>query len=149
MITKIRTITIFVQDQHAALRFYTEKLGFVARCDLSDWIEVAPSGAQTTFLLMPRFEGSNWERKQAEIYLSVDDTQATYDQLLRRGVMFVRGPKQSDNLAIFDDPDGNRFYLTSQPDQSPNPSPQAEPSASDRQISTIYASTGNTKTQGK
>ena len=147
MITKIRTITIFVEDQRAALRFYTEKLGFVLRCDLPEWIEVAPRDAQTAFLLMPRYGGSHWERKQAEIYLSVDDTQATYEELVGRGVEFVRGPKPYDNLAILDDPDGNRFYLTSQPDENGRVVPdvsRVEPAIS-RKISTIYTRVENVK----
>jgi|HubBroStandDraft_6_1064221.scaffolds.fasta_scaffold2756406_1 hypothetical protein len=74
----------------------------------------------------------------------------TYKELVSRGVEFVRGPKPYDNLAIFDDPDGNRLYLTSQPDENGRVVPdvsRAEPTASS-QISTIHARVEKFKDEG-
>ena len=47
MITNIRTVAVYVADQDAALRFYTEKLGFEVRNSQpmgpqGNWLEVAP-----------------------------------------------------------------------------------------------------------
>jgi hypothetical protein len=50
MIANIKTVAVYVSDQTAALRFYTEKLGFEVRRTESmgsdgTWVEVAPRGA--------------------------------------------------------------------------------------------------------
>jgi lactoylglutathione lyase len=47
MIGPIKTVGIYVQDQQNALEFYTQKLGFELRRNLStgakaSWIDVAP-----------------------------------------------------------------------------------------------------------
>jgi lactoylglutathione lyase len=57
MIKQIGQVMLYVNDQDQALRFWTEKLGFIKVSETDNgqgmkWIEVAPAhGAQTSFVL--------------------------------------------------------------------------------------------------
>ncbi len=57
MINQIGQVMLYVNDQDRALRFWTEKAGFVVVSDGDNgqglrWMEIAPAhGAQTTFVL--------------------------------------------------------------------------------------------------
>jgi predicted enzyme related to lactoylglutathione lyase len=44
-----------------------------------------------------------------------DDVEATFRQLSKRGVVFAREPQKQPwgSMAIFQDPDGNQFVLSS------------------------------------
>jgi catechol 2,3-dioxygenase-like lactoylglutathione lyase family enzyme len=58
----LRHITVLVKDQEEALRFYTEKLGFIKREDLliwmdtMRWIAVSPKNQQETLLTLVKAE---------------------------------------------------------------------------------------------
>lgn len=57
MINQIGQIMLYVNDQDQALRFWTEKVGFIVVSEEDNgqglrWMEIAPTqGAQTTFVL--------------------------------------------------------------------------------------------------
>ncbi|GLC90030.1 VOC family protein [Lysinibacillus piscis] len=56
MIQQIGQVMLYVNDQDAALKFWTEKIGFVVVAEQNEagmrWIEIAPSTeAQTSFVL--------------------------------------------------------------------------------------------------
>ncbi|MFJ5791841.1 VOC family protein [Lysinibacillus sp. NPDC093197] len=56
MIQKIGQVMLYVNDQDAAVAFWTEKIGFVVVADNTEaemrWIEIAPTkDAQTSFVL--------------------------------------------------------------------------------------------------
>ena len=58
MISNVKTTAVYVSDQEAALRFYTETLGFEIRNNQpmgprGNWIEVAPPGADTLMADVP------------------------------------------------------------------------------------------------
>ena len=57
MIKNIYVTGVSVSDQERALDFYTNKLGFEKRADISvgdyRWIEVVPPGAETALVLEP------------------------------------------------------------------------------------------------
>src|SRR5205823_7070078 len=57
MIKNIHVTGVSVSDQDRALDFYTTKLGFEKRADISvgdyRWIEVVPPGAETALVLEP------------------------------------------------------------------------------------------------
>jgi len=104
----IRTlrVTIRVQDQEEALRFYTQKLGFEKRADLSmgahrRWVTVAPKDdLALEFVLQPSdwFEGEERQRhrelvgKDPTIVFQVDDCRATFEQLRAQGIEFSMPP---------------------------------------------------------
>jgi predicted enzyme related to lactoylglutathione lyase len=120
MITHLKFAGICTKDQDRALKFYTEKLGFEVSTDQDfdgkqRWIELRIGNSPTRFVLFTpegqedrigtRFNGS----------LSCDDVTATHRQLSARGVEFVAGPTKQPwgEFAIFKDPDGNEFVLSS------------------------------------
>ncbi len=56
MIRQIGQVMLYVNDQDAAVKFWTEKIGFVVVADQEEagmrWIEIAPTKeAQTTFVI--------------------------------------------------------------------------------------------------
>ena len=117
LITGVRTVSIPVDDQEAALRFYVDALGFTVRRDNPTpnggrWIELAPGGDEVVVTLEPaapgvtrgaigiRFTTDDAEKAQAALAATRVDT----DEILRwPGVPAMFG---------FRDPDGNAFSIS-------------------------------------
>jgi predicted enzyme related to lactoylglutathione lyase len=126
-ITHIQSATVCVSDQDRALDFFVNKLGFEVREDAPfgenqelRWLEVAPPGAKTVLVLAKGYGGCTSERvgKFSGIVFETDDIQRTYEELTKRGVHFTEPPTMQPwgmYQAIFQDPDGNRFVLVSEP----------------------------------
>ena len=119
MITNIKTAAVYVSDQQAALRFYTQVLGFEVRQDhpmgpSGNWIEVAPPGAQTRIVIYPRAVMKGWEEMKPSIVFGCPDTEAAYQHLTGKGVTFTQKPTEMawGTFATFQDQDGNQFLLT-------------------------------------
>src|SRR5436190_12071195 len=100
MITKVGTVSLFVNDQDAAKAFYTEKLGFEVRLDVPfganlRWLAVAPKGAQTEIILYKPDE--NWEHYRQVIghsqalTFSVDNIDQTIAEFQAKGVRVPMG----------------------------------------------------------
>jgi predicted enzyme related to lactoylglutathione lyase len=120
MITHLKFMSIPVQDQARALKFYTEKLGFKVATDQEmgpgkRWIELRIAKAETRFVLftMDGEEGRIGTRMNCSI--ACDDVEATYRQLSERGVEFDGPPQKQPwgSFAIMRDSEGNRFVLAS------------------------------------
>src|SRR5258706_3639003 len=103
---RVLRVTVRVENQEEALRFYTEKLGFEKRADLpmgpkQRWVTVAPrDGAEVEMVLQPSdwFEGEE-RRQHAELVgkdpalvFQVDDCRAVYERLHKQGVAFSLPP---------------------------------------------------------
>ena len=123
MISYVHSATILVRDQDAAVDFYVNKLGFEKRMDnpfgeQSRWIVVGPPGGQAGLaLLKPEDYGRDADSVGGPTGISfiTSDVQATYDQLVARGVTFTSPPQQMPwgaTATWFDDPDGNNYFLT-------------------------------------
>ena len=119
MITNVKTAAVYVSDQEAAVRFYTEKLGFEVRRNepmgpRGNWLEVAPPGAETRLVIYPREMMEDWERRKPSVVFGCENTEATHQELRQRGVEFTQAPTKMawGTFAIFVDPDGNEFVLT-------------------------------------
>ena len=120
MITHIKFVSIPSRDQDRSLKFYTEKLGFKVVTDQpmgegQRWIELRLGAAETKFVL---FTPPGAETLMGSMFngaFAADDVDKTYDELLARGVVFVEPPTDQPwgKFAIFKDPDGNRFVLSS------------------------------------
>lgn len=72
MIGPMKTVGIYVHDQQKALDFYMQKLEFELRRSESmnpkgSWIEVAPAGAQTCFVLYPKAMMADWEQRKPSV----------------------------------------------------------------------------------
>jgi catechol 2,3-dioxygenase-like lactoylglutathione lyase family enzyme len=135
MINKIIRITLLVRNQDEALRFYTEKLGFEKRTDLTmapgqRWLTVASKGdQQVEIVLQPPdwFEGTTREDHLAQVgknptlVFQVDDCRRIYAELRQKGVEFASPP---ENLpygiqAVAKDLYSNDLVLLELPKEAP------------------------------
>jgi lactoylglutathione lyase len=124
VITRIGLVAMYVRDQEAAHRFYTEKAGFDTTVDVTMGdirvLAVAPPGAETALGLLPLgTHGAELaERFEAEIGFSphllfaCDDLDETIAELRRRGAE-VSGPDTEMGLrgARLTDLNGNVITL--------------------------------------
>ncbi len=120
MIRGIKFISVPVRDQDAALRFYTESLGFRVNTDqefdgTQRWIELAIPGADTGVVLFtpPGHESRIGEFQPISFWC--DDVFATIEILRSKGVPIIEEPQKQPwgSSAIFADLEDNRFVLSS------------------------------------
>jgi catechol 2,3-dioxygenase-like lactoylglutathione lyase family enzyme len=115
---------VFVNDQEAALDFYTNKLGLEKIEDEpygpdARWITVSPAGSRIRIAL----EKAERDHEKALVgnsdgapvlVLSTDDIHATYERLRERGVRFLEEPVRYPWGGIgarFLDQDGSLIFL--------------------------------------
>ena len=105
---KLLRVTLRVRDQPEALRFYTEKLGFVKCADFpygqgQRWITVAPADEQAVqIVLQPpdwfsgevRAQHFQYAGHNPTMVFQVEDCQATHARLQRNGVQFPLPPTE-------------------------------------------------------
>jgi predicted enzyme related to lactoylglutathione lyase len=126
---------MWVHDQEEALAFYTQKLGWEVRSDVTlaemgdfRWLTVSPPGQEDFQVVLmdipgpPVFEEetANMIREvvsrgvAASIFLTTDDIYADYEALKARGVEFVDTPEERPYGidSSFRDPSGNHIRLT-------------------------------------
>ncbi len=121
MIRNIRYATIYVSDQDRALEFYVSRLGFRKQMDQTfengfRWLTVVPQDEQTGYVLLKPMPGSAEADLVGRIggsVIAADDIQATYHEMVARGVQFSEPPTRQPwgMQALFADPDGNGFVL--------------------------------------
>ena len=128
MIRDVSLTRLFVNDQQAALDFYTETLGLEKVQDEpysegARWITVSPVGAKIRILL----EKAEQDHEKAlvgrsdegpVIVLRTDDVRAVYEELRRRGVRFTGEPYRSPwgfGVVLLDQ-DGTPIYLLQEPE---------------------------------
>ena len=125
---RITLTSVLVDDQAKALAFYTEVLGFVVKNDVPlgehRWLTVVGAGEPdgVELLLEPDEHPAARVFKQALVedgipYTSfaVDDVEATYRDLVSRGVRFTQPPTAMGPVvtAVLDDTCGNLIQLMS------------------------------------
>ncbi|MGI5917890.1 MAG: VOC family protein [Anaerolineae bacterium] len=127
---RIFVTSVLVDDQGKALRFYTEKLGFVKKQDISAgdyrWLTVVspedPDGVE--LLLEPGAHPAAEPYKKALFddgipftSFAVDNVQQEYERLRDLGVEFSVPPTQAGPvmMAILDDTCGNLIQIVEQP----------------------------------
>jgi catechol 2,3-dioxygenase-like lactoylglutathione lyase family enzyme len=120
MIRGIKFVSVPVRDQDAALTFWTEKVGFKVATDQPfgpgvRWIELLIPGADTGLVLftMPGDEARIGTAQPMSLWC--DDVETTAKALKAKGVTFFKEAKKEQwgTSAIFEDPDGNKFVLSS------------------------------------
>jgi predicted enzyme related to lactoylglutathione lyase len=132
---RIANAQLWVHDQDAALAFYTEKLGWEVRADVTlpemgdfRWLTVGPAGQPDFSVVLmaipgePVMDGSTREQVAdlmgkgfaGTVFLTTDDIHADYEALKGRGVEFVDQPEERPYGidSSFRDPSGNHFRLT-------------------------------------
>ena len=119
-------IALVVRDYDEAIEFYTKKLNFELLDDTYQpeqdkrWVVVAPPGSRETTILLAR--ASNAEQEQyigsqaggrVFLFLNTDDFWRDYNEMLEKGIEFVREPKEVDygTVAVFKDLYGNLWDL--------------------------------------
>ena len=119
MIKGIKFVNIPVRDQDRALEFYTKRLGMRVLTDSpyddnQRWIELGIPRADTKVVLFTADGQEGMIGGLMNITFVADDVIATAAELKARGVEFVQEPQKSDwgTAAIFKDPDGNVFALS-------------------------------------
>jgi lactoylglutathione lyase len=137
MIDTIGGTVVIVSDQHKAVEFYTQKLGFELKTDMFfgsssssgiRWVEVAPKASQSTISLMVANaqlmsnEGEIEASKkgmgtETGIWFYSDDITSTYGELKKKGVDISAPEKQEWGgiMSKFKDQDGNSYSLISLP----------------------------------
>ena len=126
---KVTLISIPVRDQEKALKFYTEKLGFIKKKDTpleggNRWLTLVSKNAQDgpELLLEPapiHFEPSKVYQDALMAagipytQFDVEDVQQEYDRLIDLGVMFSLKPTEMGTVkvAVFNDTCGNNIQL--------------------------------------
>jgi catechol 2,3-dioxygenase-like lactoylglutathione lyase family enzyme len=120
MIRGVKITSIPVRNQDAALRFYTEKLGFKVvtdqpYTDKQRWIELLIPGADTRLALFTPPGHENRIGGFQPMTFWCDDVLATSKILKSKGVEFEQEPRTEvwGTMGIFKDLDGNQFVLSS------------------------------------
>jgi catechol 2,3-dioxygenase-like lactoylglutathione lyase family enzyme len=117
-ITQVRTVGVPTTDQDRAVAFYVGTLGLELRVDepFGDglrWIEVAPTGADTSIALAPAPDGQA-VGVDTGVRLTATDAAAAHAALLAAGVdvdaEVLRWPGMPPMFS-FRDPDANVLYL--------------------------------------
>ena len=121
MINRVRSVGIYVRDQDAAKRFYTETLGFELLQDtpMADgasarWIEVKPPQDDLILVLFTPPGQEDRIGGFSNVLFHTDDIQATFEELRAKGVEFTTEPRKEywgSWWAQFKDPEGNEFGL--------------------------------------
>jgi uncharacterized glyoxalase superfamily protein PhnB len=132
---KISIAQLWVQDQEEALAFWTEKVGFEVRADVTmaemgdfRWLTVGPPGQEDVAVVLMQIPGEPLmdPLTQAQVrdltakgfagtvFLTTDDCRAEYERLAARGVEFTEAPEERPYGidAGFRDPSGNAIRLT-------------------------------------
>jgi predicted enzyme related to lactoylglutathione lyase len=120
MIKAIKFVSVPVTDQDRALEFYTTVLGFKVFTDApfdgtQRWIELGIPRAETKLVLFTAPGQEKMIGGFMNITFTADDVEATAAEMKAKGVEFVQEPEKADwgTAAIFKDPDGNQFVLSS------------------------------------
>ncbi|MEN6410288.1 MAG: VOC family protein [Anaerolineaceae bacterium] len=119
-------IALVVRDYDEALDFYINKLNFTLIEDTYQpeqdkrWVVVAPPGSTGVTLLLARaskpeqepFIG-NQTGGRVFLFLNTDDFWRDYNDMVAKGIKFVREPKKAEYgmVAVFEDLYGNLWDL--------------------------------------
>jgi uncharacterized glyoxalase superfamily protein PhnB len=132
---KIANTQLWVHDQDEALAFYTQKLGFEVRNDVTmpemgdfRWLTVGPPGQDEFAIVLMAIPGAPvMDEESAQqvrtvmakgfagtVFLTTDDVRSDYEELRGRGVEFTEEPEERPYGidAGLRDPSGNSLRLT-------------------------------------
>ena len=132
---KIANAQLWVHDQDEALAFYTRKLGWEVRADVTlpemgnfRWLTVGPAGQPDFSVVLmaipgpPVMDAETADQVRAlmergfagTVFLTTEDVHADYEQLKSRGVEFTEAPEERPYGidSGFRDPSGNSLRLT-------------------------------------
>jgi len=123
---KIKLMTVYVDDQDKALRFYTAVLGFAKKTDFSQgpyrWLTLTsaeePDGAE---LQLERndnpaakaFQQARFQQGQPAAMFYTDDVQRDYERMKAAGAEFTMPPTKvtGSTIALVNDTCGNLIQI--------------------------------------
>jgi len=126
---KVKVVSIPVLDQEKALRFYTEKLGFLKKVDMpvsedsrwltvvskeeQDGVEVSLEPAPNHFEPAKVFQKALFDAGIPYTQFYSDDVQKDYERLLTLGVEFSVKPTEMGTVKVmvFNDTCGNNIQV--------------------------------------
>jgi predicted enzyme related to lactoylglutathione lyase len=132
---RIANAQLWVHDQDEALAFYTQKLGWEVRSDVTlpelgdfRWLAVGPREQEDFSVVLMAIPGPPvMDAETADqvrslmgkgfagtVFLTTDDCRASYEELKARGVEFTEAPEERPYGIDcgFRDPSGNALRLT-------------------------------------
>jgi predicted enzyme related to lactoylglutathione lyase len=124
---KIKVISLHVDDQDKALRFYTEVLGFAKKTDFSQgpyrWLTIAsqedPNGVELQLALnnnpaAKNYQDALFQQKQPAMMFFTDDIKSDYERVKSKGAEFTMPPTDvtGSTIAQLKDTCGNIIQLT-------------------------------------
>jgi uncharacterized glyoxalase superfamily protein PhnB len=132
---KIANAQLWVTDQDEALAFWTEKVGFEVRADVTmpemgdfRWLTVGPAEQEDFSIVLMAIPGEPMMDATTQgqvrelaakgfagtVFITTDDCRADYERLVARGVEFSEAPEERPYGidAGFRDPSGNAIRLT-------------------------------------
>ncbi|MEW9094633.1 MAG: VOC family protein [Clostridiaceae bacterium] len=126
MVQSIIHIALVVKDYDEAIEFYTKKLNFTLVEDTYQpeqdkrWVVICPPGSVGTTILLakaskPEQESfiGNQSGGRVFLFLNTDDFWRDYNEMVSKGIEFVREPKKQSYgiVAVFKDLYGNLWDL--------------------------------------
>jgi uncharacterized glyoxalase superfamily protein PhnB len=134
-VIRIATAQLWVHDQDEALAFWTDKVGFEVRSDVTvpemgnfRWLTVGPRGQEGIDIVLMAIPGppvmDDVTRTQVAdltakgfagtVFLTTDDCQRSYEEMSARGVEFTEKPEDRPYGIDcgFRDPSGNSVRLS-------------------------------------
>ena len=123
---KIKVMSIYVDDQAKALRFYTEVLGFAKKTDFSQgpyrWLTVAspeePAGTELQLALNDNpaakaYQQAIFQQRQPAAMFYTDDVKGDYERIKAHGAEFTMPPTDvtASTIAMLNDTCGNLIQL--------------------------------------
>jgi predicted enzyme related to lactoylglutathione lyase len=124
---KIKLLTVYVNDQDRALRFYTEVLGFTKKADFSNgayrWLTVVspeePEGTELQLALNDNpaaksYQQAMFAQNQTAVMFHSDDVNSDHERIKARGGEFLMPPTDVTGAVIakLNDTCGNLIQLT-------------------------------------
>ena len=132
---KLAHITLVVNDYDDAIKFYTEKLHFTLIEDtvLSEtkrWVLITPPGSDGCRLLLAKAATDEQKSRVGNqtggrvfLFLYTDDFWRDYNNMLSKGIVFVREPVEEvyGTVAVFRDLYGNLWDFIESKNQNNAP----------------------------
>ena len=134
MVQSIIYIALVVNDYDEAIEFYTKKLNFTLIEDTYQpeqdkrWVVVSPPGSIGTTILLAKASKSeqdpfvgNQTGGRVFLFLNTDDFWRDYNEMISRGIEFVREPEDQPYgmVAVFKDLYGNLWDLLEMKEDHP------------------------------
>ncbi len=124
---KLKVMSVYVDDQDKALRFYTEVLGLTKKADFSNgpyrWLTVAPpeepDGTELQLTLNSNaaaraYQEAMFQQNQPAVMFFTDDVKGDYERMKSRGAEFTMPPTDvtASIIAVLKDTCGNLSQLS-------------------------------------